>query len=127
MTNLLNTEESSEICKKCGSFCCKYVIETIPKDDPNVDRIVEFWDVRKSNDFLSKELDDAFLFIIDERCPKLGDDDLCTIYEHRPTICREFPSGGENNKYWWDHCELIRVLYDKEQTTKKEIMQALKI
>jgi Fe-S-cluster containining protein len=24
-------------------------------------------------------------------CPFLGDDDRCTIYEMRPTVCREYP------------------------------------
>ena len=24
-------------------------------------------------------------------CPKLGTDNLCTIYENRPSICRDFP------------------------------------
>jgi hypothetical protein len=44
------------------------------------------------------------------RCIALGEDKLCTIYEHRPSVCREFPALLEDSSQN-PECIRLQALY----------------
>ncbi|MFP5245882.1 MAG: YkgJ family cysteine cluster protein [Thermoanaerobaculia bacterium] len=54
------------------------------------------------------------------RCPNLGDDGLCEMYEHRPLVCRTFGLPlREGRRYIGDICDL-----NFRQSTQAERMKA---
>ena len=64
-------------CKACGS-CCKELAFFIAGDAI----VREFWKARGvKGDY----------FRIPHRCPQLGEDDKCTVYDSRPLACKTFP------------------------------------
>ena len=79
----------SKTCQSCGAKCCKYFCFEI--DEP--DSYEEFEDIRwyLCHEGVTVHIDEGDWFInIDNRCSKLGPDNLCTIYENRPLICRKY-------------------------------------
>ena len=83
-----------DICRKCGSKCCRYFCFEI--DAP--DDYDEFEDIRwyLCHEGVSVHVDedgDWYISIANE-CAKLGVDGLCTIYEDRPLICRKYSTDG---------------------------------
>ena len=78
-------------CTRCAN-CCKTM--DINFDDEDIERIAGHLNMPTA------EFIEAYLEVNDEDgpykarqkpCPFLGDDDRCTVYEVRPTVCREYP------------------------------------
>lgn len=76
-------------CTRCAN-CCKTLNITFNDDD--IARVSQHLGI-SSDDLVSEHLEevDGSLQTRDKPCPFLGDDDHCTIYEIRPTVCREYP------------------------------------
>ena len=94
-------------CNCCGA-CCKlavseYSYEQLKQramrgDKYSEDFVSVFVPFEKEEDAkaINPEYFELLNELVDDRvyyyyCPKLGEDNLCTIYENRPNICRDFP------------------------------------
>jgi Fe-S-cluster containining protein len=102
-------------CKKCGALCCQYFSFEI--DEP--DDFEQFDDIRWyiCHEGVSVHIDEdgGWYIQIMNRCNMLGDDDRCTIYEDRPTICRTY---GDECEYTGDDYG-----YRAEFTTPESVME----
>lgn len=77
-------------CLQCGN-CCKTSSAQITKDDlKRISASLRMTEVEFTDQYLEK---DTFgqLHIASLPCPFLGKDNVCAIYEVRPTDCQEFP------------------------------------
>ena len=84
----LSDEELTEMCNSCGAKCCKYF--SLEIDVPDCED--EFEDIRwylcheKTWVFIDEEK--WYLYLMN-KCRYLDKNNLCTIYDKRPRICRE--------------------------------------
>jgi len=79
----------SKTCQECRAKCCTYFCFEIDKPDS----YEEFEDVRwyLCHEGVSVHIDEGDWYIsIENRCTRLGGDDLCTAYDDRPVICRKY-------------------------------------
>lgn len=79
-------------CARCAN-CCKTMTVLLTKAD--IERIAQYLDM-SIQEFTERylELDENEVPLLKMRqqpCPFLGNDNRCTIYEMRPTACREYP------------------------------------
>ena len=92
----LHEEAFSKIdCLQCANCCKNYS----PRfKTPDIKRISKVLGLRES-EFIEKYLlvDEEGDFIVNTKpCPFLGADNLCSIYEDRPSDCRRFPYTDED-------------------------------
>ena len=93
-------------CQKCGACCHKLIIEIGCHDivrEPRLAAVARpFREVEGPCGFVAGGEDDGetihdqpcHLLTAGQRCPMLGDDNLCAIYLTRPNVCVGFPAGG---------------------------------
>ena len=82
-------------CKKCGE-CCRQLIFSIPTLPDNY---IEYYEKKNCKIFGSK-------IIIPYICPHLTADNLCSIYENRPELCKEYI--GQEGFYKPKGCGYVR-------------------
>jgi uncharacterized protein len=71
-------------CATCRACCCKLEVMLMSEDDVPPDLTgADRWGGR-----VMKRLDDGWCAALDR------DTMLCTIYQYRPTICRDYEVGG---------------------------------
>ena len=92
-------------CVKCTARCCQYfAFEIDEPDDYEQFEHVRWYLLHKG---ISVHVDEGRWFIaIENPCKALGADNRCTIYEHRPVICRQYDTDG---------CDAVEGGYDFEQ------------
>jgi hypothetical protein len=82
-------------CLQCANCCRNYS----PRfKTPDIKRISKYLRMRES-EFIEKYLvvDEDGDFVVNRKpCPFLGSDNLCSIYEERPSDCRRFPYTDED-------------------------------
>jgi Fe-S-cluster containining protein len=76
-------------CTQCAK-CCTYVGVGI-----NTPRNLRYasdvlWYLYHENVSVHRDGEGEWMVIFETRCRKLGGDLLCTVYEQRPMVCREF-------------------------------------
>ena len=101
-------KKSEYECNKCGD-CCKLAVSpysyeqlkqrAIRGDKFSEDFVSVF--VPYETEEKAKEVNPEYFELLNKMveedriyyyyCPKLGEDNLCTIYENRPSICKDFP------------------------------------
>ena len=106
-------------CTRCAN-CCNTM--DIPVDEEDIKRIAESLDMAVE-DFVQTylEADDRreSYKVRGKPCAFLGEDGHCTIYDVRPTVCREYPHTDKEGIYFQnDQCceqrtELPRRLLDR--------------
>lgn len=83
-------------CKSCANCCLKMCITV---DDQDIERVAKRLGV-SSEEFESQHVaadgDYGEKFMPEEPCPMLGGT-MCTVYEDRPKVCREFPHLDKDN------------------------------
>ena len=92
------------LCEHCSAKCCRYF--ALPIDTPT--EIEDFQHLRwylLHGDCAVFVEDDTWYLLVYGDCKHLTTDPLCDVYEHRPTVCREY--GTDNCEYDDDAC------YDK--------------
>ena len=76
----------------CCANCCKKM--DINFDDEDIERIADHLNVPVDQfieTYLEADDENGPYKARQKPCPFLGDDDRCTIYDVRPTVCREYP------------------------------------
>ena len=92
------------LCQYCSAKCCRYF--ALPIDTPTKFKDFEYlrWYMLHDRATVFVEEGDWYL-LVHTKCKHLGDDELCTRYETRPQICRDY--GTEKCEYeddWvYDH------------------------
>ena len=77
-------------CLKCAN-CCKTTSPIFYEKD--IERLSGHFKIRPSafvEKYLHKDEDQDYV-LNSAPCPFLGPDNYCSVYEHRPTACREYP------------------------------------
>jgi Fe-S-cluster containining protein len=80
-------------CKKCSALCCKYFALEIDKPSTRNDFENIRWYIshQKTSVFIQKG---KWFLNVKNRCKHLDDGSRCTVYAHRPAICRRLDSNG---------------------------------
>ena len=71
-------------CSRCPAICCQLKVLVIAGDDPPAHYI----DVDEDGQEIMAKSDDGWCVALDRKLMR------CSIYEHRPFVCREFAMGG---------------------------------
>ena len=79
------------LCHSIEGGCCVPDLSMLPEDQEFILVAAAMGDI--SVETLRRARDRAQDAAVD-RCPFLGDDYLCTIYEHRPVVCIQHGNGG---------------------------------
>jgi Fe-S-cluster containining protein len=93
------------LCEQCAAACCRYI--ALPIDKPKSARDYDDirWYLMHQGVSVFVE-DDEWYCQFQTRCRNLGADNLCTVYETRPEICREYEPGDcdyAGGTYGYDH------------------------
>jgi uncharacterized protein len=84
MTAIANEAAPAVVtCSTCRACCCKLEVMLMGEDEPPV----EFTQQDPWGGWIMKRLDDGWCAALDRKTM------LCTIYEQRPTICRDYEAG----------------------------------
>lgn len=93
----LHEEAFEEVdCLKCAN-CCKTTSPIFT--DRDITRIAKHFKMKEAA-FVKQYLkvDDEEDFVLQSSpCPFLGDDNYCSIYDHRPKACAEYPHTHQTN------------------------------
>ena len=95
----------SILCEHCAAACCRYI--ALPIDKPKSGR--DYDDIRwyLMHEGVTVFVEEGDWYVqFQTRCKNLGADNLCTIYETRPEICREYEPGECDysvGTYGYDH------------------------
>jgi len=117
----LSPEKLAEMCGRCKGRCCEYY--TVYLDEP--EDAEDFDELRW---FLAHEgchvyIDEGQWHLnVATRCRFLGADGRCSIYEHRPTVCRDF--GREEECEFtceFDFERTFRTLKDIEDYAREKL------
>jgi uncharacterized protein len=85
-------------CLTCAN-CCKTTSPIFYQKD--IDRLAKLFRVKPVN-FIQEYLhidEDKDYVLNSAPCPFLGSDNYCTVYDHRPTACREYPHTDRKRFY----------------------------
>ena len=105
-TNQAGNIEIDNKCSKCtGSICCNSINQKIPTPKSKEDFDHLLWQVSHENINLFKDADGWFLHIF-SNCSHLRPGGVCSIYDSRPWVCREY-----NN----DFCEFDESIKDASE------------
>lgn len=119
-------------CSKCSSCCnmasSEFTYEELKQKAQNGDKFAnQFTEtfVPYENSEAARSIYPEYVELLEEKfdsiqfyyCPKLGEDGLCTDYENRPDICREFPNNPLaalppkcGFHQWKDETEILAML-----------------
>ncbi len=102
-------------CKKCTrSICCVTINQKIPTPKTKEDFDHLLWQISHENINIFKDEDGWFL-LIDTRCSHLLPGGVCSIYDKRPWVCREYTN---------DFCEYDESIEEASElyfTTYKQL------
>lgn len=104
----MSTPRAQYNCLKCPGYCCTY--PRIPVTDADIERLAlrfELTPAQARRRFTKKGADEGEQVlrhkddpIFDSSCRFLDTETRrCTIYEHRPSACREYPGSGRCGYY----------------------------
>lgn len=113
----------SILCEHCTAACCRYV--ALPLDKPARARDYDDirWYLMHANISIFVEDGDWYVQFF-TTCKNLGEENMCTIYETRPEMCREYEAGscdytggGYDYDHLFTHPKQIEEFY-RERTGK---------
>jgi len=112
-------------CLACGN-CCK---TTSPgMHDRDVDRLAKHLKIKPGQvieQYMEMDADGEYVFR-SAPCPFLGADNYCSVYESRPTACREYPHTNRKRFYQvldlsvknTEICPAVVAIFDKLRANK---------
>lgn len=106
----IHTEVFEEIdCLSCAN-CCKTTGPLFTQKD--IERLAGLFRMKPSQ-FIEKylKLDEENDYVLQSvPCPFLGSDNYCSVYEHRPKACREYPHTDRKKFYQINQLTLKNTL-----------------
>ncbi|HMB00752.1 MAG TPA: YkgJ family cysteine cluster protein [Spirochaetota bacterium] len=110
-----------DMCKKCGSVCCRHI--ALPIDKPTTKREYDEirWYLLHKNISIYFDKKKHWYMEVRTDCKALTANGKCRIYKRRPRICRDYPSRGEFCEY-----EAGKPYYEKMFTSEKQFIRWLK-
>lgn len=96
-------------CLSCAN-CCKTTGPLFTQKD--IERLSSLFRMKPSQ-FIEKHLridEDNDYVLQSVPCPFLGADNYCSVYEHRPKACREYPHTDRKKFYQINHLTLKNTL-----------------
>jgi Fe-S-cluster containining protein len=96
-------------CLNCAN-CCKTTGPLFTQKD--IERLANLFRMKPSQ-FIEKYLridEDNDYVLQSVPCPFLGEDNYCSVYEHRPKACREYPHTGRKKFYQINNLTLKNTL-----------------
>ena len=85
-------------CLSCAN-CCKTTSPIFREVDiKRIAKVLRMKEVQFNNEFLRLDEDGDYV-LKQSPCTFLGADNKCSIYEHRPLACREYPHTNRKNMY----------------------------
>lgn len=106
--------KSQSLCEQCVGLCCRYFALEVDEPTSKSDFEDLRWYLLHEDTVVFVE-DGEWYVQINSKCRALGPDNLCAVYENRPTICR-----GYNTK----ECDWHAAEYDYEHLfTEPEQLQ----
>jgi len=96
-------------CLSCAN-CCKTTGPLFTQKD--IERLANLFRIKPSQ-FIEKYLridEDNDYVLQSVPCPFLGADNYCSVYEHRPKACREYPHTDRKKFYQINHLTLKNTL-----------------
>ena len=100
-----NHPVDTEVCKKCGGFCCKYSLRVVSLLEELRQKDLDFLEVKSID---KKIIGNSIYFVLNQMCPHLTEEG-CDLGEDRPDICKEFPPKKDDD--WYHFCDLSQKLY----------------
>lgn len=98
----MRQEPSVELCARtCGAYCCRNGVWHLTTAEMRRVRALPGGKALKvfALGVNAWEVDVAYQR--GHKCPFLGEDNLCTVYEARPEGCRTYPRGPELGCWAW--------------------------
>ena len=96
LLHALHDEAFSKIdCLSCAACCKNYSPRFTGPDIRRASKAIGIKEGAFKEKYLTVDADGDFV-VTTAPCPFLGDDNFCSIYEHRPTDCRRFPYTDED-------------------------------
>ena len=117
---LVDATQSSNVtidnkCGKCTkSICCNSINQKIPTPKSKEDFDHLLWQVSHENINVFKDADGWFLHIF-TNCSHLLPGGVCSIYENRPWVCREYTN---------DFCEFDESIKDASELWLRYILRS---
>lgn len=100
----VDPKQGGNLCSRCAAKCCCYF--ALPIDTPEDWEDFEFirWYLLHERATVFIE-DESWYLLVHTRCKHLRDDNLCSQYETRPRICRDYTTKNcEYEDSWvYDH------------------------
>ncbi len=108
---MTETDPNSSPCSRCTDSCCRAVKHMPYQGETDMllfsSLLVGSFPDFEAPDSCNRETPECRRPFVAEwlipaeqnACPCLDHDDLCTIYEHRPLSCREFPVDSQGNRH----------------------------
>jgi Fe-S-cluster containining protein len=92
--DVMSPDALAAMCAKCGGRCCLYYTVRLnePEDADDFDEMR--WFLTHEGNYIYVDDDEWHLNVI-SRCRFLDADARCTIYDHRPEVCRSFGQKDE--------------------------------
>ena len=88
-------------CQGCVAHCCRYITVEIDKPEAKWQYDQIYWMLLHENVSVYQELDGGGWFVeFTTRCKALNEQNLCSIYEERPQLCRDY--SNETCQVWND-------------------------
>ena len=125
----LNEEVSPQIdCTKCGKCCNSLMINV---DDSDAERLSEHLNLEKEQfykQYVERSSQGSLAVMNTIPCHFLNEN-MCTVYEARPTECREFPGlhhAGFTRRLFtvFMHYDRCPIIYNVVERLKEEVMNS---
>lgn len=106
------TAATASNCDDCG-LCCTYLNITVdrPTSEEDVKTLMWYQYHKKAELYFDKDGDYSLVF--NKRCEQLDENNLCAIYERRPSICRQFSAKNCHGKEFGN---TVKAHFDTEET-----------
>jgi Fe-S-cluster containining protein len=82
-------ERPLTVCTECGK-CCTYVCVGVSAPNSIRHATNMLWYLYHQNVTVYRDGEGEWSVVFETRCRNLRSDLLCSVYEHRPEICRDF-------------------------------------
>ena len=123
----LNKEVSAQIdCRACAN-CCKVVSPVL--DQKDIKRLAKHLDMPRESfigEYLMEDPEDGEIIFKSMPCPFLSDN-LCSVYSHRPKVCRSYPHLQKDRFIFrvnqaYSNCSVCPIVFNVYEQLKKELI-----